>query len=259
MPKQRSANAKKWKTKTQKVAASRGKKLGKSACLPGPLMAEWLSYLLVVGPTWLHVLVKISYLLCLRVSEACRLQAADFDWRRHVVRVAALKRQPEVLKPLLPECLSELARLKRKGVSRKRSQLKGSRGSITWKDHWQWPGTNNDGEGWLFPSLRVDSKTPHICKDTVCKAIARVRNGFLPKRGILLKPTSSLRSHSSRQTMINTLKASLISDEAGMLFARIKSKAVYQTYGELEATQAARILKGNKRLRTSLANTIKHK
>ena len=235
------------------------KKLGKAASLPGPLMAEWLAYILAVGPTWLHVLLKICHMLCLRISEACKLCKSDFDFRRCVVRVKAMKRQPEVHKPLMPECMREIIHLKRRGISLKRTQLKGSRGQITWKDCWQWPVGNEGSGGLLFPSQRRDSKTAHRSKDTVCKAIARVRDGFVPKRALFTKPTSRLRSHSCRQTMINTMKANLVPDEVGMKYARIKSKVVYESYGELDACQAAALMKGNKRLRNSLAKTLKHK
>ena len=75
-------------------------------------MKDWLGFLMQTGPTWLHVLVKVATLLCLRVSEACRLHRDDIDFKKRLIRIGPLKRQPEVRKPLVPETLKVLLVLK---------------------------------------------------------------------------------------------------------------------------------------------------
>eukprot|EP00439_Symbiodinium_sp_Y106_P042367 s4728_g5.t1 len=141
------------RTKAKAKAKTRapGRKLGEAATLSHSLLQDWLAFLLDVGPTWLHVLIKLASCLCLRVTEACRLHKDDIDFKKRVIRVAPLKRQPEVLKPLLPECAQLFATLKKKGLSRKRAQRKGSRGQVTWQDRWP----DDGSDGWLFPASHV--------------------------------------------------------------------------------------------------------
>ena len=165
-----------------------------------------------------------------------------------------MKRQPEVLKPLLPECAQLFATLKKKGLSRKRAQRKGSRGQVTWQDRWSWPDDGSDG--WLFPASRSDSKTPYRQKDTVIKAINRVREQFQPASTPLCLPNSKLRSHSCRNSCINMMKINQIPDEVGMQYARIRSETVYRSYGRMDMAQAAHVIRGNKKFRNSIARTV---
>ena len=242
------------RTKAKAKAKTRapGRKLGEAATLSHSLLQDWLAFLLDVGPTWLHVLIKLASCLCLRVTEACRLHKDDIDFKKRVIRVAPLKRQPEVLKPLLPECAQLFATLKKKGLSRKRAQRKGSRGQVTWQDRWP----DDGSDGWLFPASRSDSKTPYRQKDTVIKAINRVREQFQPANTPLCLPNSKLRSHSCRNSCINMMKINQIPDEVGMQYARIKSETVYRSHGRMDMAQAAHVIRGNKKFRNSIARTV---
>ena len=67
-------------------------------------------------------------------------------------------------------------------------------------------------------------------KDTVCKAISRLRSTFE-------EPTDrTIRSHSGRQTMVNTLKASGLADDIAMYYARMSDKQSFHGYGLFTST-----------------------
>lgn len=223
-------------------------KLGKAATLPGQLWVLWLKHVLAHGRAWLYMALVMSHLLCLRITECLRLTAEDFSFRAGTVYIAPMKRQDAVRKPMLPEVKALLQNFKKKGVKRKRTEENGSRGKVTWIDTWTWP-----KEGLLFPADRWDCCTEGKNKDTVCKAIARLRKSFE-------HPTDRpIRSHSGRQTMVNTLKATGLPDAICMFYARINDKQTFAGYGAFTATQASEFLKKSKPLRNFLAEMYQTK
>lgn len=217
------------------------KSIGKAAVLPGHLWRHWLEHVLQNGRCWLYAGLLISHLLRLRITECMRLTCEDFSFKTSTVYIAPLKRQNGMRKPMLPSVKRILLELKKKGVSRRRSENKGSRGKVTWWDKWKWP-----AKGKLFPAQRDDCHTSTRNKDTVAKAISRLRKTFE-------QPVDrTIRSHSGRHTMINTLKATGIPDEVGMFYARISDKQTYAGYGSFTSTQATEFIKKSKTLRKSL-------
>ncbi|CAE7253066.1 unnamed protein product [Symbiodinium natans] len=231
------------KKKSSKKTA--GVKLGKAATLPADLWGLWIKHVLQHGRCWLFVACVLSHLLCLRVTECLRLEATDFDMKSKSVLIAPLKRQAAVRKPLLANVKRILESLRRSGIQKKRAVQQGGRGRVVFIDKWVWP-----KKGLLFPSERPDSKTEHRCKDTVCKAISRLRVSFqYPTDG-------NIRSHTARHSMVNTLKISGVPENIGMYYARIKDPKVYRGYGGLTAQQASALLHKHRGLNQSLA---KHK
>ena len=221
-----------------------GAKLGKACCLQGSLFKEWTEHLLATGPTWLFVLTLLSHMLCLRVTEACKLKSEHFDWRKGCVVIGALKRQPAVLKHMMTAVLPRLKQLRKQGVGKFRVRENGARAKTRCLDKWMWPAS-----GYLFPSKRVDAVKPHINKNSVCKAIARVRSTFAPKG---FTGGATVRSHSARHRMINDMKCSEVPDEIGMMVARITDKRVYHGYGQLSSVQTATALERNKKFKKLL-------
>lgn len=213
-------------------------RIGKAATLPGCVWGLWLQHVLQNGRCWLYVALLMSHLLCLRITESLCLTSEDFSFKSNSVYIAPLKRQGSMRKPLLANVRKLLLAIKRKGVSKRRSENKGSRGKVTYWDRWKWPKT-----GELFPAERYDCQTVARNKNTVAKAISRLRKTFE-------QPVDrTIRSHSGRQTMINTMKATGIPDEVGMYYARISDKQTYNGYGSCTSTQAAEIIKKSKPLR----------
>ena len=93
---------------------------------------------------------------------------------------------------------------------------------------------------------RMDCNSEGHHKDTVCKAISCLRSTFE-------EPTDrTIRSHSGRQTMVNTLKASGLADDIAM-YARISDKQPFHGYGSFTPMQASEFIKKRKALRTSVA------
>ena len=221
------------------------KKMGPAATLAGSDWISWLNHVLKEGTSWLFVVLILTHLLCLRVTEALRLRGSDFSFKRSdsSVFVAALKRQKPTRKPLLQETKMVLKRLKDVGVKQKRVRDAGARGRQVFWDHWMWPQKES---GLLFPAKRMDSNSQHKTKDTVCKAIARLRKTY--KQAV----DGVIRSHSGRHSMINLLKTSRIPDPVGMQFARISNPKVYEQYGHLTGGQLSALLKKNKALQGSL-------
>ena len=232
----------KHKYQKQKMKTKKGK-LGKAAALPGKLWCLWLGHALSNGRCWLYVALLVSHLLCLRITECLTLKAEDFAFTAGTVHIGSLKGQAAMRKPMVSGVKSILQKLKRHGVSRKRREAKGSRGLITWWDRWHWP-----VRGALFPSDRADCFSDVRNKNTVCKAISRLRKSFEQATDRPIRP------HSGRHTMINMLKGAGIPDEIGMFYARINDKQTYAGYGAFTPTQASALLKKSKNLRKCVAD-----
>lgn len=156
-------------------------------------------------------------------------------------------------KHILSTVMPKLKHLCAKGVSRKRSRNNGARGVCSYIDRWKWPAKDND---YIFPATRSDSKEVHRCKDTVCKAIGRLRPSFVPPKNHNVH-TDTIRSHSGRQRMVNDLKSSGIPDEVAMSFARICDKRTFAGYGQLTDEQTGASLEKNKVLKRTMAETYK--
>ena len=137
-----------------KPKKKKGKKLGKAATLPGRLWNSWVQHVLTKGRCWLYVALVLSHILCLRITECLLLRAEDFSFEASTVNVGPLKRQEATQKPMLPEIKAMLRKFKQKGVTKRRTENKGSRGKVTWWDRWRWP-----EEGLLFPADRMDCNT----------------------------------------------------------------------------------------------------
>ena len=232
--------------KNKKSPKKPSQKLGQAATLVGREWTDWMAHILQQGSCWLWVLSLLSFLFCLRVSEAVKLKHSDFSFRAATVHVEPLKKQKACRKPMLKEAKRILTWLKEKGLKRKRTRRAGIRGvTVSW-DTWYWPKS-----GYLFPASRIDSVKKHRVKDTVCKTISRLRKSY---EGVL---AGRIRSHSARHSMINLLKTSGIPDQVGMLFARISDQDVYDVYGNMTLSQATTILKKNKTLKASLTAQCK--
>ena len=235
--------AKKQTGKQRKSRSNKqGRKLGQAATLPGKLWTEWLKHCMANARSWLYALLLICHLLCLRVSEGLALSASDFDFKSCSVLIKPLKRQPALRKPLLAEMKSILLQLKQNGVSKRRSQFRGSQGKITFRDTWTWPRS-----GALFPSERPDAKSDIRNKNTVAKTISRLRGSFtLATEGVV-------RSHSARHSMINALRMNGVPDDISMYYARISDKKVFSKYGQVTSLQASSLLKAQKSFRGAVA------
>ncbi|CAE7273098.1 unnamed protein product [Symbiodinium sp. CCMP2592] len=235
--------AKKQTGKQRKSRSNKqGRKLGQAATLPGKLWTEWLKHCLANARSWLYALLLICHLLCLRVSEGLALSASDFDFKSCSVLIKPLKRQPALRKPLLAEMKSILLQLKQNGVSKRRSEFRGSQGKITFRDAWTWPRS-----GALFPSERPDAKSDIRNKNTVAKTISRLRGSFtLATEGVV-------RSHSARHSMINALRMNGVPDDISMYYARISDKKVFSKYGQVTSLQASSLLKAQKSFRGAAA------
>ena len=236
----------KMKSKSNPKKKATKKRLGKAVTLPGPLWGMWLAHVLAHGTCWLYVALLLSHALCLRISEALRLRAEDFSFQAKSVYIGPLKGQAGFRKPMIPEIRKTLLHLQKYVVKRKRSRQQGARGCVQFTDQWRWPAT-----GFLFPSERCDASEVTRTKDTVCKAISRLRKTFE-------HPTDgSVRSHSGRHTMINTLKLAGLPDQVSMYYARIQDHRTFEGYGQLSQTQASDVLKKNRPLSALLCQAKK--
>ena len=189
---------------------------GKASCMSGQLWPMWLVHVHKHGTCWLHACLILTHILCLRVTEALKLRASDFNWKNKTVWIGPLKKQRAVRKPLLSALHPLLKHLRTHGLTCKRNRARGILGRSSFKDTWTWP----KGDALLFPSVRSDCKTTHRCKNTVCKAIQRLRVTFVSPKGVWLD-TSRVRSHSGRQRMVQDLKLASVPEEVAMLYARI--------------------------------------
>ena len=100
--------AKRVRTKCMKKARPKSRR-GKASCMPGQLWPMWLAHVHKKGTCWLHACLVLTHVLCLRVTEALRLRASDFNWKNRTVWIAPLKGQCAVRKPLLSALLPVLA------------------------------------------------------------------------------------------------------------------------------------------------------
>ena len=151
--------------------------LGKASALPGPLWELWLKHVLAEGPTWLYVSLLLTHVLCCRITEILKLRRRDINFKRAAIFVAPLKRGPAVTKHVMKAAMAKLRSLRDKGVAKMRSRNKGMWGMVKEMDRWKFP---PDPDDFLFPASRNDCHTRHTNKNTVCKAIARIRDSFDP-------------------------------------------------------------------------------
>ena len=207
--------AKRARTKCMKKARPKSRR-GKASCMPGQLRPMWLAHVHKKGTCWLHACLVLTHVLCLRVTEALRLRASDFNWKNRTVWIAPLKGQCAVRKPLLSALLPVLRHLRAHGLACRRTRPRGVLGKAPFTDVWKWA----KGDALLFPSVRRDCKTTHRNKDTVCKVIQRLRKTFIAPTGVWLD-TSKVRSHCGRQRMVQDLKLASVPEKIAMLYARI--------------------------------------
>eukprot|EP00435_Cladocopium_sp_Y103_P020787 s5396_g5.t1 len=149
--------------------------------------------------------------------------------------------------------MPKLKQLRDKGISKKRSRKQGARGTITYHDRWAWPPEEND---YLFPAERSDSKETHRCKDTVCKAIGRLRKTFQPPKNHYVH-THAIRSHSGRHRMVNDLRGAGVPEDIAMSFARICDKRTFAGYGQLTDEQTGVSLEKNTSFKRTISETCK--
>jgi hypothetical protein len=152
----------------------------------------------------------------------------------------------QVKKCILSAVLPRLQTLKQRGVKVTRKRQYGARGYQKVVDTWLWPQTP---DGFLFPSVHGG----HMKKDAACHSIVKARKNF----ECSLVDTRRVRSHSGRHRMINDLKSSCIPTDAGMMFARMKDKKTWASYGQLTPTQCSAVLEKNKDLKGALRKVYK--
>ena len=211
------------------AAAAPNQPACQASALPGRQWNLWLRHILAeCGPT-LYVLVLLTQILCLRVTQAARLRGADFHWGPRRVWVGKFKRHRGVHKPLTKEAKKTLKGLRDKVVKgAARTVRNGARAATTVTPAWKWPA---DG-GHLFPSLRSDAALPHVSKDWICKQLKEASATFVAKYGArypnLLEEAP--RSHSGRRNSITRLVESGVPERLGMEFAQLSNPRVYQRY-----------------------------
>ena len=197
------------------------KTLGQALPLSGPLWGQWRQHLRRSAPLWLYVLVTLTRVICCRVSEVLALRACDFQWRRHRVRIKALKGGKEMLKWIISFSRASLQRLRDNGLVARRKCQAGARGQVTVREEWKWP----RGDALLFESEGRPGK-PRT-KDVVSHAIVCARKTFQAER----IDRSRIRPHSGRHRMIQDMKVSGVADHVGMAHARIKCvKTLYTLF-----------------------------
>ena len=116
--------AKRVRTKCMKKARPKSRR-GKASCMPGQLWPMWLAHVHKKGTCWLHACLVLTHVLCLRVTEALRLRASDFNWKNRIVWIAPLKGQCAVRKPLLSALLPVLRHLRAHGLACRRTRPRG--------------------------------------------------------------------------------------------------------------------------------------
>ena len=124
----------------------------------------------------------------------------------------------------------------------------GALGVVNYFDVWNWP---QQDINYLFPSMRSDAKEAHRGKDTVCKAISRLRKTFQPPKGAVVEK-EKIGSHSGRHRSINDMKNAKIAHDVAMKFARISDVRTFMGYGELAEEQTGVALEKS----TTLKNTL---
>ena len=91
-------------------------------------------------------------------------------------------------------------------------------GMQSFQDSWHFP---TQPHPFLFPSLRAHATSQRLTKDTVCRAIARVRENFGPPKNVQAFQKQGVRSHSGRHRMVSDMKRCEVPDITAMHFARI--------------------------------------
>lgn len=151
--------------RAMKVVNPKKRKRGQADPLVGGAWKAWVNHLQHLGPTWLYVFGVMSHCLCARVTEVMKLTLADIDWDNGTVHIDSLKRQTSTNKPMLKALFDIMATWKQNGGVRfTRTRKCGSRGLVTFQDHWSWP-TESKPE--FFPAVRSDCKTNVMNKDRV--------------------------------------------------------------------------------------------
>ena len=209
------------------TAIHMAKRLGKAHALAGKRWGIWLDHVRRYGGGHFFLLLYLTSALCLRVTQAARLRAQDFDMRRKRVFVAKLKGHPSTHKPILPSVLLFLKKIKSQGVPSP-------------KKRFAWPKT-----GYLFPSRR-GSGVPFVSKDTVASCIRRVRKQFVQayrKTYPDLEGGKTIRSHSGRRHCISLMANSEVTPAVTMAYAQILTYRIYKGYVDMDAEQVSPILK----------------
>ena len=163
--------------------------------------------------------------------------------------VAALKKGRAMAKPVLKPAMAKLRHLRDHGVGKMRTQKKGMMGTVRQMDRWRFP---VEKDGYLFPAIRSDCHTRYINKNTVCRAISRIRSSFEPPKNLFVQP-KTIRSHSGRHRMVNDLKRCGVADGTAMHFARIVGRRTFLGYGALDDTQAGQMLGNNAKLNKTMS------
>ena len=171
------------------------------------------------------------------------------------MHIKSLKNQPAVNKGMLKAVLPLLKSLHQHGKRQSRKRSFGARGTKMVSDLWSWPAKPDD---FLFPAERPDSKLPHRCKNSACKAVQRARACFQPAKALFVE-TEKIRTHSGRHRMINDMKDAQVAQETAMKFARITDVRTFMGYGALTDEQAACGLNDNTKLMLSLGTTYSMK
>jgi hypothetical protein len=92
-------------------------KLGQAHPLPGKLWELWLQFVLhEVGPD-VYAVIFLTQALCVRVTQAAQLTAADVKLSASRVWIAPFKGHPGTFKPLLPSVAKVLRSWYKTGIS----------------------------------------------------------------------------------------------------------------------------------------------
>ena len=188
--------------------------------------------------------------MCLRVTDVLSLRNKDFDLKKGVVMLQALKGQVRTEK-VMSEAVVAFVHKLQVGIKVKRLKIMGVRGKQEVTDAWIWPETP---EEYLFPSSRRDSQQGRRTKDAVAKAIARARQTFQVPNIPEVQP-SRIRSHSGRSRCIKDMKQHKAEREVGEKYAGITGGGVCGKHWrnkakELNAQQVGKKLQQNRELQT---------
>ena len=192
-------------------------RLGKANPLAGPLWELWVRHVLNTGPTWVYVALLLTHILCCRITEILKLRLGDFNFKRGTVFVGPLKKGPGMTKHVMKAAMGKLRQLRDRGVGKMRERNKGMWGKVREMDRWRFP---TETDGFLFPAGRCDSHTKHTNKNTVCKAVGRIRTSFEAPKHLWVQ-NKTIRTHSGRHRMVNGMKRCGVADGTAMHYARI--------------------------------------
>jgi len=224
--------------KTQKKRNCR--EFGKANALKGHLWGKWLQYVKehAAGGPRLFILLSLTAVLCIRITQAARLKADDVKVSTGRVYIAPFKGHDSTTKKLPPSALGHVRLWVAKGASAKPVTRRcGARGVVKIYRKYVWP-----TKGFLFPSKKGCSKG-HVTKDTVARQIRTIAKGFLqvygndPDLG-----SKQIRSHSGRRHAITWAASNGVPDTAGMEWSQIKNAKVYKGYAELDAEAVSNII-----------------